>query len=301
MNRQPDISIITINYNGLHETRELIESLQQYPQKCSYEIIVIDNGSKQNEAAILQKEYPHIQIIRSEQNLGFSGGNNLGIRIAKGKCIFLLNNDTLIVDDSLIHLYEALMSSPYIGAVSPKIKFAYPPRNIQFAGFTPLSKYTLRNRAIGYNKPDEGQFDTPQATNFLHGAAMMVKREVIEKIGLMPEKYFLYYEEMDWCTQIINHGFQLWYEPHCTIFHKESRSTGKDSPLKTYYLTRNRLLYTWRNRRGRTLFISLLYQLLIANLKNIIVNLFCTKSAQAKAIFKGCVDFFLLKHKRENI
>lgn len=301
MNRRPDISIITINYNGLHETRELIESLQQYPQKCSYEIIVIDNGSKQNEAAILQKEYPHIQIIRSEQNLGFSGGNNLGIRIAKGKCIFLLNNDTLIIDDSLVHLYEALMSSPNIGAVSPKIKFASPPRNIQFAGFTPLSKYTLRNRAIGYNKPDEGQFDTPQATNFLHGAAMMVKREVIEKIGLMPEKYFLYYEEMDWCTQIINHGFQLWYEPHCTIFHKESRSTGKDSPLKTYYLTRNRLLYTWRNRRGRTLFISLLYQLLIANLKNIIVSLFCIKSAQAKAIFKGCVDFFLLKHKRENI
>lgn len=299
MNKQPDISIITINYNGLQETCQLIETLQQYPQKCSCEIIVVDNGSIQDEAKILQAKYPYIRSIRSERNLGFSGGNNLGIRVAKGKCIFLLNNDTLVSDDSLVYLFETLMSSSNIGAVSPKIKFAYPPRNIQFAGFTPLSKYTLRNRAIGYNEPDKGQFDIPRTTHFLHGAAMMVKHEVIEKIGLMPEIYFLYYEEMEWCTRMLEHGYQLWYEPRCTIYHKESRSTGINSPLKTYYLTRNRLLYAWRNRKGSTLFISLIYQLFIANIKNIIVNLLCSKSAQARAIFNGCTDFFLLKHKRE--
>lgn len=299
MKRQLDISIITINYNGLQETEQLIESLQQNPQKCSYEIIVVDNGSKRNEAVILQAKYPYIRSIRSERNLGFSGGNNLGIRAAKGQCIFLLNNDTFVSDDSLVYLFETLMSSSSIGAVSPKIKFAFPPRNIQFAGFTPLSKYTLRNRAIGYDEPDKGQFDVPQVTHFLHGAAMMVKREIIENIGWMPEIYFLYYEEMDWCTQMQNHGYQLWYEPRCTIYHKESCSTGKDSPLKTYYLTRNRLLYTWRNRHGGTRFISLIYQLLIADFKNIVVNLSHTKSAQARAIFKGCVDFFQLKHKRE--
>ena len=189
MKQQPDISIVTINYNGLQETEQLIESLQQNPQKCSYEVIVVDNGSVQNEAKILQAKYPYIQSIRSERNLGFSGGNNLGICVAKGKCIFLLNNDTLVSDDSLVYLYETLMSSSDIGAVSPKIKFAFPPRNIQFAGFTPLSKYTLRNRAIGYNEPDKGQFDVPKATHFLHGAAMIVKREVIENIGLMPVSY----------------------------------------------------------------------------------------------------------------
>lgn len=301
MKQQPDISIITINYNGLQDTCQLIESLQHYPQKCSYELIVVDNGSLRDEAIILQEKYPYIQTIRSKKNVGFSGGNNLGIQIAKGKCIFLLNNDTLVSDDSLIYLYETLNHSPKIGAVSPKIKFAFPPQNIQFAGFTPLSKYTLRNQAIGYNEPDEGQFDIPQKTSALHGAALMIKREVINKIGSMPEIYFLYYEEMDWCTRMLNYGYQLWYEPRCTIYHKESRSTGQNSPLKTYYLTRNRLLYTWRHRRGNTLFISLIYQLLIANPKNIIANLLHTKSAQAKAIFKGCVDFFLIKHKRYNI
>ena len=301
MNQQPDISIITINYNGLEETCQLIESLQQYPQDCSYEFIVVDNGSIQNEALLLQKKYPEVHVIRSEQNVGFSGGNNLGIQTAKGKGIFLLNNDTLVTANDLKYLYERLYSSPVIGAVSPKIKFAFPPQHIQFAGFTPLSKYTLRNRTIGYNETDEGQFDIPQETSYLQGAAMMIKREVIEQVGKMPEIYFLYYEEMDWCTQMSRQGYQLWYDPRCTIYHKESRSTGKDSPLKTYYLTRNRLLYAWRNRQGRTRYISILYQLLMANPKNITMHLLHGRLLQAKAIFDGSKDFFLLKHKRENI
>ena len=168
MNQRPDISIITINYNGLEETCQLIESLQQHPQDCSYELIVVDNGSIRDEALLLRKKYPGVLLIRSEQNVGFSGGNNLGIQAATGKSIFLLNNDTLITANDLKYLHERLYSSPNIGAVSPKIKFAFPPRHIQFAGFTPLSKYTLRNRAIGYNEADEGQFDTPQETNCLH-------------------------------------------------------------------------------------------------------------------------------------
>ena len=284
MNQQPDISIITINYNGLEETCQLIESLQQYPQDCSYEFIVVDNGSIQNEALLLQKKYPEVHVIRSEQNVGFSGGNNLGIQTAKGKGIFLLNNDTLVTANDLKYLYERLYSSSVIGAVSPKIKFAFPPQHIQFSGFTPLSKYTLRNRTIGYNETDEGQFDIPQETSYLHGAAMMVKREVVEQVGRMPEIYFLYYEEMDWCTQMSRQGYQLWYEPRCTIYH-----------------TRNRLLYAWRNRQGRTLYISILYQLLMANPKNIMMHLLHGRLLQAKAIFDGSKDFFLLKHKRENI
>ena len=117
MNQQPDISIITINYNGLEETCQLIESLQQYPQDCSYEFIVVDNGSIQNEALLLQKKYPEVHVIRSEQNVGFSGGNNLGIQTAKGKGIFLLNNDTLVTANDLKYLYERLYSSSVIGAV----------------------------------------------------------------------------------------------------------------------------------------------------------------------------------------
>jgi len=296
MNNLPELSIITINYNGMKDTDELIESLREH-LSIPYEIIVIDNASKVNEAALLQQKYPHIISIRSELNLGFSGGNNLGISKAKGKYIFLLNNDTLIEEDTFHYLIKKLKSSPQIGAVSPKIKFAFPPRNIQFAGYIPLSLITLRNNLIGFGETDKGQYDTPICTPYCHGAAMMVKKEVIEKVGYMPEIYFLYYEELDWSTRIGKAGYELWYEPRCAVFHKESQSTGQQSYLRTFYLTRNRLLYAWRNRYGITRWISILYQLAIAAPKNILVFLLKGRTDLSKAIFNGIFAFIKLEHK----
>ena len=122
----PVISFITICYNGLADTCALIDSLQAAVHSVSYEIIVVDNASRQNEAAVISRRYPFVKTIRSKRNLGFSGGNNLGIREAGGKYIFLINNDTYITDDGLPALIERLESHPEIGAVSPKIRFAFP-------------------------------------------------------------------------------------------------------------------------------------------------------------------------------
>jgi Predicted glycosyltransferases len=296
MNNLPDLSIITINYNGLEDSSELIESLQKYAS-IPYEIIVIDNASKVNEATLLQQKYPHIIAIRSEKNLGFSGGNNLGISKAKGKYILLLNNDTFIEGDTFHYLIEKLESSPKIGAASPKIKFAFPPRDIQFAGYIPLSRITLRNDLIGFGETDNGLFNTPIRTPYCHGAAMMIKKEVIDKVGYMPEIYFLYYEELDWSTQIEKAGYELWFEPRCTVYHKESQSTGQQSYLRTFYLTRNRLLYAWRNRYGITRWVSILYQLVVAAPKNTLLFLLKGRTDLANAILKGTFAFFKLEHK----
>ena len=105
--RQPDLSVITVNYNGFHDTCEFIDSWTATVFSVSYEMIVIDNGSTANEAALLQKTYPFIQAVRSEQNLGFAGGNNLGINLAKGKYLFLLNNDVCMVKDTIPLLINA--------------------------------------------------------------------------------------------------------------------------------------------------------------------------------------------------
>ncbi len=180
-NNIPDISFITICYNGFKDTCELIESLQNKIHSVSYEIIVVDNASHENEAAKIHQLYPTVVAIRSNENSGFSGGNNIGIQVAKGKYIFLINNDTYIESDHIAYLVERLESRPEIGGVSPKIRFAFPPQHIQFAGFTPLSQITLRNHMLGFDCPDDGTFDTPHTTPYLHGAAMMFKREVIEK------------------------------------------------------------------------------------------------------------------------
>lgn len=291
------VSIVTINYNGYKDTCELIESLKAYIS-IPYELIVVDNASSNNEAQLLIARYGNeIKVVRSSSNLGFSGGNNLGIKNSCGEYVLLLNNDTIVEDDTFHHLIERLESDPKIGVVSPKIKFAFAPRNIQFAGYTPLSPLTIRNELIGFNCPDDDRYATAIETPYTHGAAMMLKRAVIDEVGLMPELFFLYYEELDWCTQISNKGWKLWYEPRCTVFHKESSTTGQDSPLKIKYMTRNRLLYTKRNRKGAEKFISLTYQICVAIPKNVLFHLLKGEKKQAKAALIGCIDYFKLNRK----
>lgn len=297
MGQFPEISFIVVNYNGISDTRELLVSMRHCLALISYEVIIVDNGSEHNEAALLSKDFPEYTIIRSERNLGFSGGNNLGIKTSLGKYIMLLNNDTLLIDDSISNLVGLLNDNPLIGAVSPKIYFFDPPHTIQYAGFTEFSKISMRNRAIGYSEIDTGQYDIPSRTASAHGAAMMIKRDVIEKVGLMPEIFFLYYEEFDWCSQIMRCGFEIWYQPLALVIHKEGRSVGQKSYIKFYYLTRNRLLFALRNMKGLDKILAILYQLTIATPKGIFCSVFSGKIELAKAYFLGTLDLFFLKNK----
>ena len=232
-----DLSIITINYNGLKDTLALIETI---PFNDNLEVIVVDNASDNQEAEQISSRFPKVKVIKSDKNLGFAGGNNLGIKASKGKYLFLINNDTYFKDFNVQALIDRFDSDPNIGIVCPKIKFAWPPQPIQFAGYTPLSNITIRNQAIGFGEEDHGQYDFAHTTPYAHGAAMLIKREAIDKVGLMPECYFLYYEELDWSMMFTRAGYQIWYDPQSTIFHKESQATGQNSPLRTYYITRNR-------------------------------------------------------------
>lgn len=288
------LSIITINYNGLKDTCELIDTLPLKDK--SIEVIVVDNASNQDEAAIIEERYPQVKVIRSKENIGFAGGNNLGIKAAQGKYLFFLNNDTLLKPQTsgLKPLISRLESSPKIGMVCPKIKFSWDSQLIQFAGYTPLSPVTMRNKAIGCGEADHGQYDTAHSTPYAHGAAMMVKREVIEKAGQMPECYFLYYEELDWSMMIRRAGYEIWYEPNCTIFHKESQTTGQNSPLRTYYITRNRFLFTRRNQQGMTKHISYLYLISLVATRDVLRYAFLRRMDLARATIRGVVGFIKL-------
>ena len=239
-----EVSIVTINYNGLEDTCALIETI---PFNENMEVIVVDNASKNQEAETIAQRYPQVKVIQSERNLGFAGGNNLGIQSAQGKYLFLINNDTIFKEFNIQVLKDRMITSPDIGIVCPKIRYAWGNNPIQYAGYSRLSRISIRNHAIGFNEEDHGQYDTAQPTPYAHGAAMFIRRDAIDKVGLMPNCYFLYYEELDWSMMFAHAGYQIWYEPKCTIFHKESQSTGQNSPLRTYYLTRNRLLLVRRN------------------------------------------------------
>ena len=285
------ISIITINYNGLANTCALIETIpfNDYP----LEVIVVDNASSEDEATLIEQRYPQVKVIRSKENLGFAGGNNLGIKAALGRYLFFINNDTILKPQTsdLKHLIERLESDTKIGMACPKIRFAWDSCPIQFAGYTPLSRITLRNKAIGYGEEDLGQYDNAHSTPYAHGAAMMVKREAIERAGLMPECYFLYYEELDWSMMIRRAGYEIWYEPTCTIYHKESQATGQESSLRTYYITRNRLLFAKRNQQGATKYLTYLYLIALVASKDVLKQTFRGRLDLVQATFHGIRTF----------
>ena len=255
------------------------------------EVIVVYNASKEDEASIISERYPQLKVIRSNKNLGFAGGNNLGIKEAKGKYILLINNDTYFKEFNIDNLIKRLESSDKIGIVCPKLRFAWDNNPIQFAGYTPLSNITLRNSAIGFGEMDMGQYDKAHTTPYAHGAAMLIKREAIEKVGLMPECFFLYYEEIDWSIMFTRAGYEIWYDPSCTVYHKESQTTGQNSPLRTYYITRNRLLLVKRNFKGINKYLSYIYLFGVVGIRDLIKYSLKRQTSLRNAVINGLKDF----------
>lgn len=282
----PLVSIVTVNYNQSIITLDMLASLRRISYS-NIEIIVVDNASPNDSPDELKEQYPEIKLIKSEVNLGFAGGNNLGLQVATGAYIFFINNDTLVPENCLEPLVATLQQHPEVGMVSPKIKFFEAGNPVQYAGFTKLNPWTMRNRCIGYAQPDDGSFDTPGYTSAMHGAAMMISRTTLEKVGNMAECYFLYYEELDWAARIQRAGYKLYYQPKSYILHKESVSTGENSPLKTHYLARNRMLYIRRNITGIHYWVGMVYQLTIAMPKNLIQYLRYGQFSHIKAYLSG--------------
>jgi len=266
------VSIITVNFNQSFITEQLLSSITATNTYANIEIIVVDNGSKVNDVPMLQAKYPDVKFIRSDVNTGFAGGNNIGVKEATGEYLFFVNNDTEFTANLVQALVNVLDKNPDVGMISPKIRYFDKPDMIQYVGFTPMNYYLARNYCMGQFETDKGQYDNitgPVA--YAHGAAMMVKREAIDKAGLMAENFFLYYEEMDWCDHIKKAGYQVWIDTNALIYHKESVSVGRVSGLKEYFMNRNRILFIRRNAPLQARFIFYIYFICLVVPRNILV------------------------------
>jgi GT2 family glycosyltransferase len=185
-NTKPLISIITVNYNGLDMTLDLLKSIDKQSYK-NVEIFVVDNASREDPAMFFQKNHPEIKFIRSEKNLGFAGGNNLAVKQAKGDFLFFINNDAEITEGVLQKLVALFTEKPKLGIVSPLLLYFNESKGsdkdlIQYAGTTRVDSVTARNRTLGEKEWDNGQFNTATETAYAHGAAMMIKWVLCLKI-----------------------------------------------------------------------------------------------------------------------
>lgn len=268
------VAIITLNYNGKEDTLELFNSLKKLPT-TNYELltIVVDNGSSDGSVSVIHKTFPEVDILQTGANLGFSGGVNSGLDYAKlwGADYFLLvNNDCLIKDLGLVtELIKTAESDPKIGLVSPKVYFApgfefhkdrYGSDDlgkvIWFAG----GKFDWDNIGSvhrGIDEVDKGQYDDTQEAEIFSGACVLIKKEVLEELEGLDERYFLYFEDSDFAKRAKEAGFKIYYDGKTAIYHKVSRSTGIGSKITDYYHTRNRLIFGMKYGGSRTKFALL--------------------------------------------
>lgn len=275
------VSIITVDYNHPEVTLQLLASLENIGLHTQTEVIVVDNGSQVNAGPAFEERYPWVKFIRSEKNLGFAGGNNLGIQQASGDYFFFINNDTELKEDIISPMLDMLDTNPDIGLLCPEIRYFDQPDVVQYSGFTPVNPLTGRNRCLTETQQQKGWFDT----SFPHGAAMMIPRKVVEQVGPMPELFFLYYEEHDWAEMIRRAGYKIAVTAEAKIYHKESKSVSRIGELKMYFMTRNRLLFMRRNYPGLSLIVFWFYFLLLALPKNILELIFHRDWKNIRAFF----------------
>jgi GT2 family glycosyltransferase len=260
----PLVSIITLNYNNSEATYRFLDStlLLDYD---NYEVIVVDMDSGLDKPDPNRINiYQHTRFIQHTSNDGFSAGNNLGIRNAKGEFLFLVNNDTILTPAILNVLTSTFYNDPEITLVSPRINQLQDKTRIEYAGFNPMNLFTGRTSSIGFNEEDRGQYNQVRETASVHGAAMMIRADKLNKLGYLPEMYFLYYEEWEYSFMAMKKNLKVMYNGNAVIYHEGSGSVEKFSSVKTYYLNRNRILFIRRNALSiQKYFFYLYYGLLV--------------------------------------
>lgn len=255
----PRVAIIVLNWNGLEDTLECLDSVFRldYP---NYEVIVVDNCSSDGSVATIRREFPQVTFIENSKNLGYTGGNNVGIRRALNlgaDYVWLLNNDTVVEPDTVSKLVDEAERSPETGLVSPVIHLYDTPEKIQFRGtYADFANYAL----VHVKDAKELESERVRRNLILWGTALFIKKNVIEAIGYLSEKYFAYHEDCEYSLRALRNNFRTLVRLDSRVFHKESRSTGKRSPIQVFLRARNVYFLWMDNVQGvRRVFIPCHY------------------------------------------
>ena len=249
---QPAVSIIVLNYNGREDTMACLRSLEHLTYSRA-SVILVDNASVDGTAEAVRGTFPNVKVIESGGNLGFTGGNNVAIRYALehgADYVMLLNNDTIVAPDFLNVMVEVMEQDPTIGVTGPMIYYHNNPETIWTAGGSIDWKHGTTNM-IGLNQMDVSQFGlSPMPADFVSGCALLARRSVWDKVGLLDDTFFMYYEETEWCVRASRAGYKIMVVPMAMIWHKISIEERAASPRTYYYMVRNRLLFLKKTGAG---------------------------------------------------
>jgi GT2 family glycosyltransferase len=233
-----ELSIIILSYNTKDLLKQTIDSIML---KENWEIIVVDNASSDGSQAMIEHDYPHIKLIKNNRNLGFAAANNLGIKIARGQYLMLLNSDTQVMDDCLSDLIRYLNQHKKVGIITPKVVLpdgaidlachrGMPTPWRSFTYFAKLERFFPNSATFGGYHLTHLDFNKPHLIEATAATAIITRRQVIKSVGLLDERFFLYAEDLDWCKRITEAGWSIIYYPQATILHHKSQS-GKNNNI----------------------------------------------------------------------
>lgn len=259
MKSTPVVSVIIVNFNGMHLLKDCLDSLREQTFG-SFETILIDNASIDGSVEFVRKNYPEVRIIENQRNLGYGGGNNIGIIASSGKYIALLNNDTKADANWLQRLVEAIKEDEKIGMCASKILNYYNPEIIDNTGLLLYKDGIARGR--GRLEKDVGQYASSEEVFSPSGCAGLYKREMLDGIGLFDEDFFLYLDDVDIGMRGRLAGWKCIYVPDAVVYHKYSATTEPYSSLKAYLVERNRIWIVMKYFPLWMMIVSLFYTLL---------------------------------------
>ncbi len=246
----PCVAIVILTWNNSIDTLECLDSVNQldYP---NLRIIVVDNGSTDGSVDRIRRRYQSIDLLVLDSNLGYAAGNNIGIQHAlalQADYILILNNDTLVAPNMINELVQAAEANPQIGMLGP-LMYCAAPRDRLFAAGSVVRwlRGDTQNRGMFRSAEMLKQWAQPEAVDYIAGCAVMIKRSCLEAIGPFQVDYYINYEDTEWGIKARRAGFEVWYVPAAVMWHKISATMGIASPAAAYYMTRNALLFFWRN------------------------------------------------------
>jgi GT2 family glycosyltransferase len=246
MTVMPHISIIIVNWNGEKWLKKCLDSLLAQTYK-NFEIIFVDNASEDGSVKLVKTNYPDVIVVESDENLGFAGGNNLGFMHAKGEYILLLNNDTWAEEDYLEKFIEAFHRIPNLGCAQSKIVLMNNPEKLDVCGSFWTDSSFLYHYGYGQNKNDP-RFNKILPFFSNKGAAMLIRRSVLEEVGFFDQDFWCYYEETDLCHRIWIAGYECWYYPSAAVYHAMGGTLGMlDNSYLQYHNFKNKLLSFTKN------------------------------------------------------
>ncbi|MFT6969908.1 MAG: GT2 family glycosyltransferase [Roseivirga sp.] len=264
------LAIIIVNWKLYEVTANCLKSLR-FVVYDNFKIILVDNGSEDLSGEKLKANFPEVVLLKNEENRGFTGGNNTGIQYALEsgfELIMLLNNDTVVTPNFATILINKLQSDDRVGAIQPKIMFNQE-KDIIWSGGSLFFKTWYLNKSVGVGEKDIGQYDMPKELPWVTGCCFLTKSSIVKEVGLLDDRFFMYYEDMDWSFRIRGKGYKLLYEPMAKIYHEVGKSNentetfgeGNLSPFSHYVNVRNHIFIVRRYADGVNYITAIAFQL----------------------------------------